>query len=166
MYKIDIKPTGHPTSSHTELIKAESLNQSNDTERKRILKPSPVFESGGKPSKLLSLQPKRDLETYSEKTGSPLRTEKTRGRPTDGVQAPKRESRHLLNNKRHSLRDNELGERKLNRKKGTGLSRGSSYNQNKGLEAGCKPTIPFFSHPVLAFAFITLDFFDHREASL
>jgi len=174
--------TGMPAG----FLNSERLNQSNDSERKGILELSPVLEQGGKSSKLLSLQPYGDLEAYSKETGSSLGTEKTRTRPVDGSSVqPRWASRHSGHKFRGCSGNSE-------QRKGRDLRLerlSSSYNQDKGLSlikslwtcivwtinsltgSRVSPTSkgvrmkPFFSLPVLAFAFITLDA-EHKGAPL
>ena len=140
MYEIDSLGNRHPSGMHAGFKKEENKRLDNellDFSRKGKPESSPVFKQSRQSRKLLSLQPKRDLEAHPEKTRGSLGTKKTGTQFNNGSKVLKRRSlRHTghIRPSRQGNRNSELRERRDLRLKR--LS--SSYNQDKSVRLAAR----------------------------
>jgi len=172
-----MNPLDIPTNMQVSFLKGEKQieNYVPDFCGKNELESNSFLKQDRKPHGYLSqIRSERDSSSSSQEARDNDGTQKTRKtRSFRGYLFERKSGRHLghlgfrQRQDSYLLRDNEQRNGRKYRKEKVNLPRGSSHNKNKSLEAGCKPTMkPFFSYPVLAFAFITFFYSDHREASL
>ena len=144
---------GQATTSHAELINKESSNQINERlskeyPREESDRPCEVFKSKRKPhGHLPEIRDERDSFPSSQEIRDNAGTSKT------GTSRSKRSYLFEWKPCGHSgrigceqgqdsnlLRDNEFGDRRVNREQEKYLPRRDTHNKDKGLEAGCKPS--------------------------